>query len=252
MLNQPDKQLPDQSTEEESVSQLSVDEVVEIIFASFEISQGQGDIQKNLFVLIAEKYPSLRMVNIPIHQIAIAFVEKARNFLSTGKHHVSLDDSRMHSESTNYINVLKDALNHQLNPDVPTAGLERAILSEIISKDYDFLHGRGNRPHENEGNKYTSYVKKYFIDGHMTKNPHLRAVLLDIATEFFHLLREENIDFEDDLSVRKIEQATKNLVLRSKKQDMDDVLRLMVVAQCWEELNGGKQFWRKSERSRRN
>ncbi|MEP7167406.1 MAG: hypothetical protein ABI758_05500 [Candidatus Woesebacteria bacterium] len=253
-MQRPDSTQRPANHEIDLFTYLSDDEVVDIVFDSFEVSQAIGSIQNFLFLLVSDKFPLLRVPSTPIDVLAHLFLEKYKNFLGDGKYHRPRDDMQILSGAQVYIGVFKDILNKTWLVSETQESPQPAIVETIINRDYYYLVERTERPHQTDGNKYTSYAKKYFIDTLLSKNTYLRSVMGDLQGEFFDLLEKEGFHLHDENGILLLENATQQLGLESEtsKWNLSSVQKLLVVSSTWEKLNGRKQFWKKSIRETRS
>lgn len=228
---------------------LSIDNTVDLLFYSFEISQASGSTQDDFFLLVHALFPTLTYsLDTPV--VVQKFREKYRDFLFSGNHHTNLNDESIDFMFIQFLDKFVDVLKNPVPPNKSVSDLTEKIANSLIIHDCGFITRDGGRDHRRENSKYTSYTKKYFIDGVLPSEPHTRTALLGLRDYFFTLV-DPHIDLQNPkLKIAQLEQATANFVLRQTNEEPMVLEYLMLLSQVWESKHPGEKFWEKEQTKR--
>lgn len=176
------------SEHEHELTYLTIEEAVAVLFDSFEISQGQRWLQSYVLWAVAEKFPHLRAPQEANEIVIQALIERLTPFLQKGRGHIPQTDAAIHNEVRIAYGTLASALNARVKVAGKRTGdtLLHDLVEGMILRDFLYVVERRDRA--------TSFIKKYFIDGKISKNTYVRAVMLDLHQEFLALLRDWGID----------------------------------------------------------
>jgi len=209
-----------------SENEFTPEDVLQILFDSFEMSRGSNALQALVFHILALKFPDKSFPNTPDDEIIEEFLSRTKAFLTQGKFHVKILSSTAQTTAAIELQALRIAFAQRDATSVTIENLRQQIFNYMIRRDLRYLS-----PAHTESN-----IKKYFIDELVPKNFYSRAVIAEVRPEYEKAVQSKNL---------------KNRLLRLITHRLDKELDLFRLAWVWEQQNPGKSFWNKTERIRR-
>lgn len=198
----------------ERLPELNEKEILRLIWKSFELSQGNGQLQKNLLALVRQQYDEVP--NIDPEKLQRSFHSKVNNIEVPIP--ITLDNPKGKKPNSH---ILAETHQHaEVNPmEMVFQGSIREYIAELLSEEKRFINldetvnqiwqqdhyylcdqdGRPNRLDENLGDntlkdRYFSFGIHYLIKKNSTRFPSYDKVFMDLQTvDPNMLLLEEKI-----------------------------------------------------------
>lgn len=198
----------------EEIRYLSPGEASALLFGSFEYSQGDEDLQFDIYEYLHERFPELRIDEGTMEAANQTALKRVSSFIipkesSQVRMHIDdLDQDILDIGVPRQMQNLKNALNglktyEELNIE---ARLQK-ILEGMISRDSRFLYGRPRSFNENRRNlsvydasespktdPYASYICDYVIRGVEVKIPEFQQMFADIREQLILSLRSDTMN----------------------------------------------------------
>ncbi|GEM_PF-1945844 len=122
--------------------------VQDIIIASYDISQQDPEMQRNLLLWIGQQHPDWRMSDETRDRLNTSVLAQVKQMLggSEGESiaHAAIPEGQIVKDVQRQVNKLQWILN-QNRDEVDTQFNQSQVLSGLIDRDYRFLHRKAGR-----------------------------------------------------------------------------------------------------------
>lgn len=199
-------------------TELSPEQGAEILYWSFFYSQGNKDLQMQIFAYIARKHPEWKIS--PQEEVSLRKLTKERvsKFFQHGIHEEQGDFSitdESDARCTEFLTALNEGVLRRVEPDIPELIIQpsvrtyttKELLVKLIDRDYKYLNVGRPLPKgakEDAVRPFMSHFVNYILAGERVPGPQVYSEMVeDLQREYTEY--KTNPMREDDPARRDIE-----------------------------------------------